>query len=155
MEKCKLKHPVAISLPPKSPPRERWLTPSEASRLLLGSLGCILAPYSDLATKTERWAIWRREPAVVSHHLARFVLIGLRTGTRHDAINGLAWEPPEGGWFDLDNKVMYRAAPGERQTPRENRQCLSQPNCNDTYHAGNDSLKASMWSRPPTPRFNV
>ena len=46
------------------------LTPSEASRLLLGSLGCILAPYSDLATKTERWAIWRREPAVVSHHLA-------------------------------------------------------------------------------------
>ncbi len=115
----KLKHPVAISLPPKSPPRERWLTPSEASRLLLGSLGCILAPYSDLATKTERWAIWRREPAVVSHHLARFVLIGLRTGTRHDAINGLAWEPhPEGGWFDLDNKVMYRAAPGERQTTK-------------------------------------
>ena len=118
--KCqKLKNQIPISLPPEGPPRERWLTPSEASRLLLGALGCILAPYSDIDTKTERWAIWRREPAVVSRHLTRFILIGLRTATRHDAITGLGWQPhAEGGYFDLEKRVMFRAEAGARQTKK-------------------------------------
>jgi len=116
-ESRKLKHPVPITLPQKSAPRERWLTTSEAARLLLGSTGCILAPYSDIATRTERWTIWRREEAVTSRHLARFILIGLRTGTRHAAINGLGWRPhTDGGHFDLERRLMFRAASGALQT---------------------------------------
>ncbi|MGC1861501.1 MAG: hypothetical protein WA733_10350 [Methylocystis sp.] len=118
--KCrKLKNQIPISLPPEGPPRERWLTTSEAARLLLGALGCILAPYTDIATGAERWAVWRREKAVVSRHLTRFVLIGLRTATRHDAITGLGWQPhAEGGYFDLENRVMFRAEPGAKQTKK-------------------------------------
>jgi integrase len=118
-ESRKLKYQIPVTLPPKSAPRERWLTSSEAARLLLGSLGCILVPCSDIATRRERWTIWRREKAVVSKHLARFILIGLRTGTRHDAINGLGWRPhPDGGHFDLERRLMFRAAAGARQTTK-------------------------------------
>lgn len=115
----KLKHQVPVTLPAKSAPRDRWLTQSEAARLVMGALGCILAPYSDRSTRAERWSIWRREEAVVSRHLARFILIGLRTGTRHDAINGLGWYPhKDGGHFDIERRLMFRAASGERQTKK-------------------------------------
>jgi integrase len=120
--KCrKLKHEVPITLPPKSPPRERWLTRSEAARLLAGSLGFVLAPCSDIASRRERLTIWRREPMVTSRHLARFVLIGLRTGTRSGAILDLGWQQhPKGGFFDLDRKppLMFRAATGETKTKK-------------------------------------
>jgi integrase len=56
----------AVVLPPKSEPRERWLTRSEAARLL--------------------WAARRTE------HLKRFILIGLYTGSRSGAILALQWE---------------------------------------------------------------
>jgi integrase len=56
----------AVVLPDKSPPRERWLTRSEAARLL--------------------WAARRRR------YLVRFILIGLYTGTRSGAILELKWE---------------------------------------------------------------
>jgi integrase len=54
-----------VTLPDKSPPRERWLTRSEAARLL--------------------WAARRVE------HLRRFILIGLYTGTRAGAILDAKW----------------------------------------------------------------
>jgi hypothetical protein len=40
--KCrKLKNQIPVNLPPDSPPKERWLTTGEATRLLMGALGCI------------------------------------------------------------------------------------------------------------------
>ncbi|OAI30411.1 hypothetical protein A1351_22955 [Methylosinus sp. R-45379] len=118
-ESRKLKHPIAVTLPSKSAPRDRWLTQSEAARLVMGALGCVMAPYSDLATKAERWRIWRREESVVSRHLARFILIGLRTGTRHDAINGLGWYPhADGGHFDIERRLMFRSTSGAVQTKK-------------------------------------
>lgn len=75
----------AVTLPPKPTPRERWLTRSEAARLL--------------------WAA-RRTP-----HLARFILIGLYTGTRSGAILALKWE-----WIDLERGIMRRRAPGESES---------------------------------------
>jgi hypothetical protein len=61
---------VSVVLPEKSAPRERWLARSEAARLL--------------------WAAWRarqvmRDKAThraVGQHIARFILVGLYTGTR-------------------------------------------------------------------------
>ena len=80
-----------VTLPAKSEPRSRWLTRSEAARLL--------------------WAARRIE------HLKRFILIGLYSGTRSEAILGLRWLPSmDSGWFDLDAGVLYRRGAGERET---------------------------------------
>jgi integrase len=45
----------------------------------------------------------------INRHLARFILVGLYTGTRHSAILSLQWLPnTAGGWFDLDAGMLYR-----------------------------------------------
>jgi integrase len=77
----------AIVLPRKSEPRERWLTRSEAARLL--------------------WAA-RRTP-----HLARFILLGLYTGSRSGVLLSLEWK-----WLDLSRGVMLRRAPGETESKK-------------------------------------
>jgi integrase len=85
-----------VTLPEKSPARDRWLNRSEAARLLWSAL---------------------REPK--ARHLARFILIGLYTGTRHRAILGLHWlSNTRGGWFDVDAGLMYRRAVDERETKK-------------------------------------
>src|SRR5262249_58105226 len=55
----------SVALPRKAEPRDRWLTRSEAARLL--------------------WA------ARHTQHLKRFILIGLYTGSRSKNIFGLSW----------------------------------------------------------------
>lgn len=81
----------AFTMPPKSVARTRWLTRSEAARLL-----------------------WN---ARKSKHLQRFILIGLYTGTRSGAILRLSWIPStSGGWVDLDKGVIYRKAEGQGET---------------------------------------
>ena len=113
----KLTAQIPISLPPKSPPRERWLTRSEAARLLAAAIGIIPAPCTDIATRRERWTIWRRDRTAINRHLSKFLIIGWTTGTRSDAILSMAWTPhPDGGHFDIDRRLMFRAAPGEIQT---------------------------------------
>ena len=78
----------AVTLPAKGPSRQRWLTRSEAARLL--------------------WAA-RRTP-----HVARFILIGLYTGTRSKAALRLRWVPSlDAGWFDLEHGVLYRKGSDE------------------------------------------
>lgn len=77
-----------VILPPKAAPRERWLTRKEAARLL--------------------WAA-RRTP-----HLARFILLGLYTGSRSGIILGLRWNQ-----IDLETGLMRRIALGEVQDKRK------------------------------------
>jgi integrase len=97
-------HPV-IELPPKAAPRERWLTRSEAAKLV--------------------WEAWRFRQAerdgspgrYSRRHIARFILVGLYTGTRSAAICGAAMGPAIGrGYVDLDQGVFYRRAPGTAET---------------------------------------
>jgi integrase len=95
----KIDRPVPIWLPSQAEPRERHLTRQESAALLAGALG------------------WDhrgvRHHAKVNRHLARFILIGLYTGTRHDAILRLQWvRNTEGGWLDLTSGVLYRRAAG-------------------------------------------
>jgi hypothetical protein len=46
--------------------------------------------------------------------LPRFILIGLYTGTRHEAKLSMLWGVnSKGGWFDLDRGVLYRRGEGE------------------------------------------
>jgi integrase len=97
----------SVTLPGKSEPRDRWLTRTEAARLLWGALG-----YDQTG---------RRWPDLVHHHVARFVLLGLYTGTRHSAILGLRWAPNAvGGWVDLPRGVLFRRGAGvEESTKRQ------------------------------------
>ena len=96
---------VSVALPPRANARERWLTRSEAARLL--------------------WAAWRAKQTMrdkqtrrtVGRHVARFILVGLYTGTRSAAICGAALMPTVGkGHVDLEQGVFYRRAIGRRQT---------------------------------------
>ena len=98
---------VSVVLPDKAPAREQWLTRSEAARLL--------------------WAAWRareiqrdgQTSRYVGRHLARFVLVGLYTGSRSAAICGAALTPTIGrGYIDLESGVFYRRAVGERETKK-------------------------------------
>ena len=105
---------VNVWLPPKGAPRDRWLTRSEAARLL--------------------WTCWRYREVQTCHrgrfkgtkiqtskqplrHLARFVLIGLYTGTRAAAIASAS--PLQGlgrSYVDLDQGIYFRLARGARET---------------------------------------
>jgi integrase len=105
---------VRVTLPSKGPPRDRWLTRDEAARLV--------------------WACWRyREQQTVHRglqkgqpvetdkrplrHLARFILIGLYTGTRASAIASASPYRDTGHSFvDLDQGIYYRLAIGRRAT---------------------------------------
>jgi integrase len=91
----KLKYPVPVALPQKAPSRTRWLTRPEAARLL--------------------WAAWRGE----GRHVARFILVALYTGTRHDAILRLRWLPSvDVGWVDLEAGLIYRRGAGESESSK-------------------------------------
>jgi integrase len=107
---------VRVSLPPKGPPRDRWLTRHEAARLL--------------------WTCWRYREVQTIHigkhrgektetgkyplrHLARFILVGLYTGTRASAIMAASPYRAEGHAFvDLDNGIFYRLAQGKKVTKK-------------------------------------
>jgi integrase len=99
--------PVSIWLPAKSLPRERWLTRSEAARLI--------------------WAAWRYREVQKGvetdrrsrQHVARFILVALYTGTRSAAVCGAALTPAVGrGFVDLENGVFHRRARGAQETKK-------------------------------------
>jgi integrase len=96
---------VAVVLPKERPPRERWLARREAAALIRAAWR-----YREVqkGVKTERRS--RR-------HVAKFVLVGLYTGTRAGAICGAALLPTIGhGWIDVDRGVFYRRPPRQRET---------------------------------------
>jgi integrase len=98
---------VSVVLPEKPAPREQWLTRSEAARLLRA------AWRARQLMRDER--TWR----AVGRHLARFILVGLYTGTRHAAICGAAMQPAIGrGYLDLERGVFHRRALGARETKK-------------------------------------
>jgi integrase len=90
-----LDRPIAVPTPPPADPRERHLTRQEAARLLWGALGFD--------------ANGHRHRDRINRHLARFILLGLYTGTRHAALLRLQWLPSvTGGWVDLPASEIGR-----------------------------------------------
>jgi integrase len=81
----------AVVLPAKAEPRDRWLSRSEAARLL--------------------WAARRVE------HLKRFILIGLYTGTRSGAILALKWEMVDVGRGIMQRKAVQDTESRKRRPP--------------------------------------
>ena len=101
----KLAQNVPVKLPERSEARPRFLTRSEAARLLAGALG------------------WdqngKRHHKSINRHLARFILIGLHTGTRSDRILRLQWvQNLQGGWVDLERGILHRRADNEPETKK-------------------------------------
>ena len=88
--------PVSIALPPETPSRDRWLTRSEAARLLRAA----------------------RALPKAGRYLALFILIGLYTGRRKEAISSLRWTAVdlERGWIDFRR-------PGEAETKKRRGKC--------------------------------
>ena len=100
---CSIK--PAIALPDRPPSRERWLTRSEAARLL--------------------WAAWRfreeqhghRTDRASRQHLARFILVALYTGTRAGAVCGASFIPsPTRGRIDTTRGIFYRRPQSRAET---------------------------------------
>ncbi|PDS79170.1 site-specific integrase [Rhizobium sp. L43] len=110
----KLLYPVKLNLGKKAPARVRYLSRTEVARLIGGALGYVPA-YCDVVTRQPGgWCRMHRP----QYHVARFILICLYTGTRHDATLKLRWQRTNsaGGWIDLDDEILYRKADGEAET---------------------------------------
>jgi integrase len=114
-----------IKLPKVGGRRERHLTRSEAAALLAAALGF----YHD----GQRWRRevqcrpeWRsyssQHPGIeraARAHLARFILLGIYTGTRHAALLKLQWlRNTTGGFVDLDAGVIHRRAAAAVETAK-------------------------------------
>jgi integrase len=96
---------VEVVLPERRPHRERWMTRAEAARLIWTA-----------------WRYWEIQKGVPTdrrsrRHVARFILVGLYTGTRAGAVCAAALQPTVGrGWVDLERGVFYRRPTGVRET---------------------------------------
>jgi integrase len=79
--------------PEDGAPRDRVLTRDEVARMLMACRRLRL-PY-----------------------VARFILLGLYTGTRHATILRLRWqESADSGWLDAERGIIHRAGTAEKQT---------------------------------------
>jgi integrase len=107
---------VRVSLPPKGEARDRWLTRKEAAALI--------------------WHCWRYREKQTIHsgkskgtpvrtdrrplrHIARFILLGLYTGTRAGAIASASpYAEPGRSYVDLERGIFYRKPIGKRATKK-------------------------------------
>lgn len=84
-----------VTLPDESPRRERVLERSEAAALL------------------------RAARRLGAKHVARFILIGIYTGTRHGAVLQLRWSAAlAGGHIDIERGIIYRRGSAEKETSK-------------------------------------
>ncbi len=105
---------VVIERPPESPAKERWLTRTEAAMLIAGALG--FAPVLfDMRTRLPLQ--WKRVSRP-QYHLALFILIGLYTGRRKEAILSLRWPK-----VDLARRRLDFRRDGEPETKKKRGQC--------------------------------
>ena len=68
--------------------------------------------------ETNQRALIRAARSRKQHHIARFILVSIYTGTRKAAALNLRLTGPSmnGGWFDLEAGLLYRRGEGERIT---------------------------------------
>lgn len=107
---------VRVALPAKGPGRDRWLTRSEAAALLWACCRYREVQVQHRGTLRNQKIETSRRPL---RHIARFILIGLYTGTRAGAIASASPYPNEGrSYVDLEYGIFYRLAQGNRTTKK-------------------------------------
>jgi integrase len=107
---------VRVSLPPKGQPRDRWLTRKEAAAL-------IWRCWRYREKQTVHSGISKGDPVSTERrplrHVARFILIGLYTGSRAGAIAAASPYADEGrSYVDLERGIFYRKPIGKRATKK-------------------------------------
>jgi len=111
---------VRVVLPPKGEPRTRWLNRREAAQLLRVCWRAREVQTVHRGSQKGQKIETNKRPL---RHLARFILIGLYTGTRAGAIAAASVQRGPGRSFiDLESGVFYRLPEGavptkKRQTP--------------------------------------
>lgn len=108
---------VSVVLPPRSLPRERWLTRKEAAHLII---------------RTWRHRVTAGQGAVrfSRRHIAKFMLVSRYMGSRAAVICSASIEPkrPKGkAWVDLTNGVFYGRPEGERETSKRKQTVQAPP----------------------------
>jgi integrase len=99
-----------VTLPKAESRRERWLTRDEVAALLKAC-----RRLSREGRKAAKGATQFTDYS----HVARFILIGIYTGTRHDAILRLRWSANHtGGHTDLVRGIIYRRGYAERESSK-------------------------------------
>jgi integrase len=114
-ENKKLTHQICVTLPTEafSDKRERALTVNESARLVLAALGW------DFRTGKRDYGVTANGHPCINRPLARFILAGIRTGTRKERSLRLQWvQNFQGGWIDLDKGILHRKAPTEKDTTK-------------------------------------
>lgn len=110
-----------VTRPEKPEGKPDWLNRSHAAALLAGALGWHRFQWSDIRTRKITTA-WKRDRAASKPHLARFILLGLYTGTRPGAITALQWMPnTTGGWVDFERGIIFRRGQGVKETTKRQR----------------------------------
>lgn len=105
---------VNVVLPSKGGRRERWLERSEAARLLWACYRHREVQTVHIGKNKGNAVTTTRRPL---RHIARFILIGLYTGSRAGAIASASPYQDDGRSFvDLDHGVFYRLARGSQRT---------------------------------------
>jgi integrase len=96
---------VSVVMPDKRPARERWLTRSEAARLIWAAYRFRLSDKSGGLSRFPR------------RHVARFILVALYTGSRAQVVAQAALQREVGRpYIDLERGILYRRPEGERET---------------------------------------
>jgi hypothetical protein len=125
---------VRVSLPAKGEARDRWLTRKEAAALIWHC-------WRHREMQTIHGSMSKGRPVVTARrplrHVARFILIGLYTGTRAGAIAAASPFPEPGRSFvDLDRGIFYRKTIGKRATKSARRRRQSRRGYWPTCAAG-------------------
>jgi hypothetical protein len=98
---------VEIVLPERGLARERWLTRSEAARLILAAWRYREVQNGQPTDRRSR------------QHIAKFLLAAFYTTSRKQVICSASLGPAVGRpWIDLERGVFYRRAAGQRETKK-------------------------------------
>jgi integrase len=107
---------VRVSLPPKGEAHDRWLNRKEAAALIWHCWRHREKQTIHAGSAKGRSVVTERRPL---RHVARFILIGLYTGTRAGAIATASPYAEQGRSFvDLERGILYRKAIGKRATKK-------------------------------------
>lgn len=107
---------VSVWMPEKGEARERWLERSEAAKMIWTAWRYREVQTIHVGPKKGETVVTDRRPL---RHIARFLLIGIYTGTRAGAIASAAKvRAPGKSYVDLNQGLFYRKAIGKRATKK-------------------------------------
>ncbi|WKA29343.1 site-specific integrase [Bradyrhizobium roseum] len=107
---------VNVWLPAKGNSRQRWLTRTEAAKMIWAAYRYREIQTIHIGPMKGQKIVTGRRPL---RHIARFILIGCYTGTRASAIASAAKRQEFGkSWVDLERGLFFRKPIGKKETKK-------------------------------------